>query len=84
MRPDEAAALKVLGQKTQAIVGRPQYLEHVAASAAEYEHMAALRIFGQRGVDFGCQTVHPGTHVSDAGGKPDPGAARETDHVRRP
>jgi hypothetical protein len=45
--------------------------------------MAAVRIFGQRSFHFGGQTVHPGTHVGDAGGKPNPGASWKADHVRK-
>lgn len=53
------------------------------APAADHEHMAAVRVLDQRSLELGGQAVHPGTHVSDAGGKAYLGADRQAAHVRK-
>jgi hypothetical protein len=60
-----------------------QYLEHIAVPTAEHEYMAAVLIFGQRSLDLGGKTAHPGTNVGDASGKPDPPTGGKANHVCR-
>ena len=83
LRPDEAAALKALGQQAQAVAAPPQHLDHVAAPATEHEHVAAEGIFGQRHLYLRGQTVHASAHLGDAGGQPNPGACWQSDHGSR-
>src|SRR5690606_8357244 len=47
-RPDEAAALQALVEKTQPLAVPPQHLDPVAAPAAEHEQLTGERIVTQR------------------------------------
>lgn len=73
LRPDEAAAFKMLGQQAQVVTAPPLHLDNVPAQASEQEHAAAARICGQRRLRLGRQSVH-------ASGQPDFGACRLAGH----
>jgi hypothetical protein len=78
LRPDEAPALKPLGQQAQTITTPPQHLEHVAAPPPKHEHVAAERVFGQRRLHLTASPFMPArisvtpaaSHILVPAGKP--------------
>ena len=82
-RPDEAAALQPLGEQAHALAVVPEHLDQTAATAAEHEQMAAVRIALELLLDQQRQAVEALAHVGVAGRQPHPHAARDRDHRRR-
>src|SRR3546814_2633540 len=69
-----------LGEQAEALAVPPQYLEEIAAPAAEHEQMAREGIVPQRFLDLPGQAVEALAHVGLAGRQPHPDTARDRDH----
>src|SRR3546814_10001121 len=79
-RPYEPSLFQPLGEQAEALAVPPQYLEEIAAPAAEHEQMAREGIVPQRFLDLPGQAVEALAHVGLAGRQPHPDTARDRDH----
>ena len=68
--PDEAAALKTLGEEAAAIAVPPKQLDQITAPATEDEDMTREWIGGEFLLNDRGQTVEATAHVGHAGGQP--------------
>src|SRR3546814_11379809 len=75
-----ATLFRSLGEQAEALAVPPQYLEEIAAPAAEHEQMAREGIVPQRFLDLPGQAVEALAHVGLAGRQPHPDTARDRDH----
>jgi hypothetical protein len=88
LRPDEASALKSLGQQHQALAVEPQHLDDVAVPTAEDEYVTFERVFGQCGLHQRGQAVEALCACRCGRPRSTPGCmmavrSRQADHVMR-
>lgn len=83
LRPDEAAALKPLGEQAKAIAVPPQQLHNITSAAAENEDMPGERLLLKHRLHLRAQAIEAAAHIGHAGGDPDLRARRKLDHLRR-
>src|SRR5215470_12716840 len=83
-RPEEAAALQPLGIERHAKPIVPKDLDQLAALAAEYIEVAAVRVALEGFLHQQGQRVHAAPHVGVAGRNPYPHGGRNRDHCRCP
>src|SRR5450755_3666947 len=84
LRPYEAATLQPLGVERHAVTVVPEYLDQLAALAAEHVEITAVRITLERFLNLQSQRVHAAAHVGMASSDPHPHPRSHRDHRRRP
>src|SRR5579863_3070117 len=81
--PDEAPALKPLGEQAHPLAVMPQHLQQSATPAAEHEQIAVVGIALERLLHQHGQTIKALAHVCVPGCQPHLYTARHRDHRRR-
>src|SRR3546814_18906577 len=75
-----ATLFRSLGEQAEALAVPPQYLEEIAAPAAEHDQMAREGIVPQRFLDLPGQAVEALAHVDLAVRQPHPDTAQDRAH----
>jgi len=79
-RPHETSLLQPLAEQACALAVKPDHFDQIAAPPSEHKQVPRERVFCQRLLRQGGQSVESLPHVSDASCQPDLGLRRNRDH----